>query len=100
MQDQVESILFCWDCITKHASDLLHHAEVSGDEKAKEVARKALEIRDYGLKMIGVSDVERYKLIRDLEHHLEDLLLGLRELRKALSRECPSCVLIVEHEKR
>jgi len=87
MTDQVESVLWCSDCMTKHARDLLHHAEARGDSELKYLAEKAFGIAS---DMQGVKDKHLYSEIRDLEHHAEDLITGLRTERKKLSG-CQSC---------
>ena len=85
--DQVESVLWCSDCMTKHARDLLHHAEAKGDSELAQLAEKAFNIAS---DMQGVKDKHLYSDIRDLEHHAEDLITGLRTERKKLSG-CHSC---------
>lgn len=89
MTDQVERILWCPDCMSKHSRDLLHHAEAREDSELKKIAQKAFDISS---KMLGVKDKKLYSEIRDLEHHTEDLLTGLRTERKKLTKnDCPEC---------
>jgi hypothetical protein len=89
MEEQVEKVLWCPDCMTKHARDLLHHAEAMEDSRLREIAEEAFEISS---DMLGVKDRKRYSEIRDLEHHTEDLLTALRTERKKLShKECETC---------
>ena len=73
--------------MTKHARDLLHHAEARADSELKQLAEKAFGIAS---DMQGVKDKQLYSEIRDLEHHAEDLITGLRTERKKLSG-CRSC---------
>jgi len=88
MTDQVEQILWCKDCMTKHARDLLHHAEARGDSELKQLAERAFEISS---DMLEVKEKGLYSDIRDLEHHAEDLITGLRVKRKELTGECTTC---------
>jgi len=75
--------------MSKHARDLLHHAEARGDSELKEIAQRAFEISS---RMLGVKDRGLYSDIRDLEHHAEDLMTALRSKRKALTKgDCPEC---------
>lgn len=98
MTDQIERILWCPDCMTKHARDLLHHAEAEGDSELKEIAQKAFNISS---NMLGVKDKKLYSDIRDLEHHSEDLLTALRTERKKLTLEkCTTCENLEETVER
>jgi hypothetical protein len=90
MADQIEQILFCYDCMTKHARDLLHHAEQSNDSELKNLAEKAFDISS---EMVGVKDKKLYSDIRDLEHHVEDLLTGLRDKRKKIQYSGALCTV-------
>jgi len=75
--------------MTKHARDLLHHAEAKGNSELKKIAQKAFNVSS---KMLKVRDTKRYSDIRDLEHHTEDLLTALRTERKKLTDDdCPTC---------
>lgn len=89
MADQIEKILWCPDCMTKHARDLLHHANARKNTELRKVAKRAFDISS---KMLKVKDRNLYSEIRDLEHHTEDLLTGLRTERKKLTNDdCPTC---------
>lgn len=87
--------------MSKHSRDLLHHAEAKGDSELKRHAEKAFEISS---KMAGVKDRKQYSEIRDLEHHAEDLITGLRTERKKLQgndeSDCPTCGFTPKHLNR
>lgn len=79
-----EQILFCYDCILKHVTDLIHHIEQNPESKLAKYLPLLNEIKQFAEEQLNVKDPEMLKKVRDLEHHLEDLLVGVTRMRKGL----------------